>query len=230
MQKCPRLAIILLVKPILLLFICSILKIERKVYVTSSLYLKVWNSVTWFNMRMSEEELNALLSNNPSVRVREFTRNIPDTIPIEKAPSVKASPSVKSAKYRNKKVYVYDDGYTSLSKDDEGHGLVSETFDSQKEYHRYTELRQLERAGEIKDLKRQVPINIMEAFEYQGEAVKAIIYKADFMYYLPGENNPVVEDAKGIDSCSGKARVTPEFAIKWKLLKHKYPDWKFVVV
>ena len=52
------------------------------------------------------------------------------------------------------------------------------TFDSQKEYRRWCELKLLLRAGEIKELERQVKFELIP--KQDGE--KAIHYVADFVY------------------------------------------------
>lgn len=64
-------------------------------------------------------------------------------------------------------------------------------FPSQKEAHRYLELKLLERAGVIQDLRLQVPFVLLPKSQY-GRAVK---YIADFVYTENGRQ--VVEDAKG---------------------------------
>ena len=89
------------------------------------------------------------------------------------------------------------------------------TFDSLKEYKRYRELRLLEKAGEITDLKRQVEFELIPAqFEevQTGEIYKrgerkgepktkrvcleqSVKYIADFTYTENGKQ--VVEDTKG---------------------------------
>lgn len=180
-------------------------------------------------MQMSESELSALLANNPAIKIHEFKSNQNHTTFVNAA-DVQCKPKTKKVKYRNKKVYVFEDGYADITKSIENHGKVTEVFDSQKEFHRYKELRQMELSGMIFDLKRQVPITILEPFSYQGKQIKAIKYKADFMYYRKNESNPTVEDVKGIDRNSGKVLATPEFLLKWKLLKSKYPNWEFVIV
>lgn len=64
-------------------------------------------------------------------------------------------------------------------------------FASRKEAARYRELRLLEQAGKIQDLRLQVPFVLLPKSQY-GRAVK---YIADFVYI---ENDrQVVEDAKG---------------------------------
>jgi len=71
------------------------------------------------------------------------------------------------------------------------------TFDSQKEYNRYCELKFLEKQGVIKDLKCQVKyVLIPTQRDKSGKLLeREKSYYADFCYYLKGEL--VVEDVKG---------------------------------
>lgn len=81
------------------------------------------------------------------------------------------------------------------------------TFDSRKEARRYGELLLLERAGAIKDLKRQVEFVLLPAqrepdtIGKRGGVIKgktielAVKYVADFVYTENGKT--VVEDTKG---------------------------------
>ena len=64
-------------------------------------------------------------------------------------------------------------------------------FDSQKELRRWQELKLLERAGQIKDLQRQVDFELVP----KSLGMRAIVYRADFVYTERGER--VVEDVKG---------------------------------
>ena len=64
-------------------------------------------------------------------------------------------------------------------------------FPSQKEAYRYLELKLLERAGVIQDLRLQVPFVLLPKSQY-GRAVK---YIGDFVYMENGKQ--VVEDTKG---------------------------------
>ena len=64
-------------------------------------------------------------------------------------------------------------------------------FASKKEANRYLQLKAFERVGLIKDLKLQVPYQIIPKSKY-GRAIK---YVADFVYYEDGQK--VVEDVKG---------------------------------
>ena len=79
-----------------------------------------------------------------------------------------------------------------------------QVFDSVKEYHRWGCLRLLERAGAIKDLKRQVKYELIP--KQSGE--RACNYIADFTYIENGEL--VAEDVKGVR--------TDAYKIKKKLM------------
>ncbi len=100
-------------------------------------------------------------------------------------------------------------------------------FDSQKEARRYDFLIERERAGQIQDLRLQVDFTLQEAYtDTEGRRVRAIRYKADFVYKRPTEvmgveNGPVlwvlvVEDVKS------KPTRTKEYAIKRKMLKDRF--------
>lgn len=80
-------------------------------------------------------------------------------------------------------------------------------FDSAKEGRRYTELRLLERAGQIKDLELQkrFPIRVND------ELVCA--YVADFVYREAHSGQQVVEDVK-----SNFTRQHPVYRLKNKLM------------
>ena len=79
-----------------------------------------------------------------------------------------------------------------------------QVFDSVAEYHRWGCLRLLERAGAIKDLKRQVKFELIP--KQEGE--RACYYIADFTYMENGEL--IVEDCKGFK--------TDVYKIKKKLM------------
>jgi hypothetical protein len=64
-------------------------------------------------------------------------------------------------------------------------------FDSQRELKRWGELKLLERAGKIKDLKRQVDFELIPG----SCGLRPIVYRADFVYEENGKK--VVEDSKG---------------------------------
>lgn len=84
-----------------------------------------------------------------------------------------------------------------------------ETFDSVKEYRRFCELRLLERAGAVTDLRRQVKFELIPAQRIDGKVVeRACGYVADFVYVENGQQ--VVEDTKGMR--------TQEYRLKRKLM------------
>ncbi len=97
-------------------------------------------------------------------------------------------------------------------------------FDSLKEYSRYTELKLLERAGKIKELRRQVPYELIPA-QREADVIgkrggvkkgalieRAVTYIADFVYYDCESGKEIVEDTKGMR--------TKEYIIKRKLMLH----------
>lgn len=90
----------------------------------------------------------------------------------------------RPAKYGNRKVTV-----------------AGETFDSQREYRRFCELKLLERAGRIKELTRQEKFVLIPAQRVDGRLVeRECSYRADFTYWeetAPGHWQKTVEDAKG---------------------------------
>ena len=86
------------------------------------------------------------------------------------------------------------------------------TFDSQREAERYSELKLMEKAGEITDLTVHPKIELQSGFYYKNERIRAITYEADFQYREKG--NLIIEDVKGME--------TQAFRIKWKLLQYKF--------
>lgn len=108
------------------------------------------------------------------------------------------------------------------------------TFDSMKEAKRYQELKILEAAGQIKDLRLQVPYELIPAMrepdtigkrggKIKGKLIeRAVIYKADFVYLekldIPFSDQEkweeVVEDVKGMR--------TKEYILKRKLMLYRY--------
>ena len=86
-------------------------------------------------------------------------------------------------------------------------------FDSKKEAGRYTELKILQRAGMISELRLQVPFLLIPSQYENGRCIeRECKYIADFTYREDGEF--IVEDAKGMK--------TDVYRIKKKLLLWKY--------
>lgn len=104
--------------------------------------------------------------------------------------------TTKQNKYHNKKVQ-YDEM----------------TFDSKKEYSYYLKYKLMEQAGEIKDLKMQVPFTLIETFKLQDKTYRKTIYKADFTF-IDKEGKYHVIDVKGVK--------TDVYKLKKKLMAWKY--------
>ena len=98
----------------------------------------------------------------------------------------------RGSKYGNKKVEV--------------NGIA---FDSKKEARRYLDLRAMEIAGQIQNLRLQVPYLLIPSQRIDGDVVeREVKYVADFTYEQNGET--VVEDSKG--------HRTKDYIIKRKLM------------
>lgn len=181
---------------------------------------------------LSEDEFNELLKRNPALSVNRPSKKQVDQR-TEQRPQ-------KKNKYRNFPVYIFKDGFVFNTADwadgknslkekiaalITGHGAVSQNFDSVKEYYRYQELCLLEKAGTIQNLERQAVLIIQDGCNYQGEHLRPIRNCADFRYDENGVT--VIEDVKGYDEKKKKWLTTQVFDLKWKLLKAKYPNYKF---
>lgn len=93
-------------------------------------------------------------------------------------------------------------------------------FDSVLEANRYRELKLLQRAKEISNLRLQVPFVLQEGFKKNGKTYQAIKYIADFVYEEKGQI--IVEDTKGVK--------TENFKIKQKLFEYKYPELSLKII
>ena len=103
--------------------------------------------------------------------------------------------SVRKSKYRSIKTTVDDI-----------------TFDSKKEAKRYQELKLLQRANKIENLRLQVPYVLIDKSKY-GRQIK---YIADFVYYDKELKREVVEDTKS------EATKTPVYRLKKRLMAERY--------
>lgn len=87
------------------------------------------------------------------------------------------------------------------------------TFDSQKEAARWCELKIMQKAGLISDLRRQERFVLIPTQRIDDKVVeRPLFYVADFTYTENGEK--VVEDVKGFK--------TKEYVIKRKILLYLY--------
>lgn len=87
-------------------------------------------------------------------------------------------------------------------------------FDSKLEADRYCELKLLQRAGKITDLKLQPAFELLPSFRKNGTTYRGIYYKADFSYTLNGKT--IIEDTKGYR--------TEAYCLKKKLFEYRYPE------
>lgn len=89
-------------------------------------------------------------------------------------------------------------------------------FDSKLEAKRYIQLKLLQRAGEIKDLRMQAEFVLQPSYKKNGKTIKAIKYIADFVYYDVSEEKTIVEDTKGFRN--------DVYKLKKKIFEYKYPN------
>lgn len=96
--------------------------------------------------------------------------------------------------------------------------FTGEKFDSKAEYHRWCELKLLERAGKITKLRRQVKYVLIPA-QYDGKykVESETSYIADFVY-KDETGKEIVEDTKGYK----RGAAYQLFVIKRKLMLQKF--------
>jgi hypothetical protein len=105
------------------------------------------------------------------------------------------NPYQKRNKYGNKKTYIND-----------------VKFDSKKEAERALELAMLEKAGVIKNLKRQVRFELIPSQKDENGKVlfRPVVYIADFTYTDCKTGEFICEDVKGM--------IVNEFRLKQKMM------------
>lgn len=110
--------------------------------------------------------------------------------------------TVRYGKYGNKRPVIDVDGQKAQ-------------FDSKREAQRFVELRLLERGGIVRNIRRQVPYELVPVQrDADGKVIeRSVKYIADFVYEkmeTGGTWREVVEDAKGYH--------TKEYVLKRKLM------------
>jgi len=88
-------------------------------------------------------------------------------------------------------------------------------FPSKAEARRYGELKLLERAGEIENLRLQPRFELMAGVVLRGRKKPPLRFTADFSYNLRGSGELVVEDVKG-----GRATTTDAYRMRIHMMKH----------
>jgi len=89
-----------------------------------------------------------------------------------------------------------------------------EVFDSKKEYQRWLALQAMEAHGDIFELRRQVPYELIPKQRGRYRTERPISYVADFVYTDRKTGEQIVEDVKGYR--------TPEYRMKRKMLLWRY--------
>lgn len=90
-------------------------------------------------------------------------------------------------------------------------------FHSKKEANRYAELKLLQQAGHITDLKLQPKYELIPSFILNGKKIRAIHYIADFEYVEKTTGETIVEDVK-----PSKNFKTDVYKLKKKLFEYQY--------
>lgn len=95
-------------------------------------------------------------------------------------------------------------------------------FDSKKELHRYIELKNMLKNGDVEKLERQVEFVLLDSFkDNNGKTERSVKYIADFTYTINGI--VYVEDVK-----SKITKKDSTYIIKRKLFKKNFPNYIFI--
>jgi hypothetical protein len=86
------------------------------------------------------------------------------------------------------------------------------SWDSKRERARWDQLRALESAGQIEDLKKKIPYELIPSSMKNGKKLRPVVYIADYVYTENGLT--VVEDCKGFR--------TKLYLIKKRLMWERY--------
>ena len=87
-------------------------------------------------------------------------------------------------------------------------------FDSIKEMKHYQLLEYLQKIGEIKELKLQVPYELIPKYKINNKTVRKTSYVADFTYITTKDDKLHIVDTKGFK--------TDVYRLKKKLFEYKY--------
>lgn len=96
--------------------------------------------------------------------------------------------------------------------------LDGHIFDSQMEANRYSELKLMQKCGDISGLILQPMFVLLCGFTRGGKKIRPIQHYADFQYLDKRTGRTVVEDVKGVE--------TPVWKIKCKLLLYQFSQSK----
>lgn len=87
-------------------------------------------------------------------------------------------------------------------------------FDSVREMRHYQLLEYMQKNGEIKDLRLQVPFELIPSYKINNKTVRKCVYVADFTYITTKDDKLHVIDTKGFR--------TDTYKLKKKLFEYKY--------
>ena len=87
-------------------------------------------------------------------------------------------------------------------------------FDSVREMRHYQLLEYRQKIGEIKELKLQVPYELIPKYKMNDKTIRKTTYVADFVYYDTRDNKIHVVDTKGFR--------TETYKLKKKMFEYKY--------
>ncbi len=90
-------------------------------------------------------------------------------------------------------------------------------FDSVREMRHYQLLEYRQKTGEIKELKLQVPYELIPKYKMNDKTIRKTTYVADFVYYDTRDNKTHIIDVK-----SSFTRKNEVYRIKKKLFEYRY--------
>ena len=91
-------------------------------------------------------------------------------------------------------------------------------FASSMEFYYYLFLLDLKEKGEVIDIELQPVFVLQEKFRYKDKAIREIKYISDFKVTY-SDGSVIIFDVKG--------QATPEFKLKWKMVKFLHQDMDF---
>ena len=107
-------------------------------------------------------------------------------------------------------------------------------FDSRIEAARWQELKLLQRAGEIQQLRPHPEFVIQEkGRDPFGKPFRKRVYKSDFIYWSVEHGRWVVEEVKGkrrTKTGNYVPLVSRDFYVRWDRARVLYPDYEFIIV
>ncbi len=131
-------------------------------------------------------------------------------IPVKDIQEVLSDIAVTEVRWKLRRTSKYWAKKTQIDKID---------FASLWEANRYTELRLLEKAGNISDISIQPKFSLQTSFMYDWKKIQPIRYTADFKYKKLWDKKYTIEEFKGSEYQSTK---DTSYVIRKKLFLYKY--------